>query len=90
MPFVIKLLRTGPTEELDRRSLSAMSPDRCGPGPSSAIARMYVFSAGVRRSKRTLKKLSSSAAIASFDAPITSASVIGVAAAMSQECLPHS
>ena len=36
---------------------SAMSPERCGPGPSSAIVRRYFFSVGVRRSKRTRKKL---------------------------------
>src|ERR1035438_2409275 len=38
-------------------SSSAISPDRCGPGPSSAIALRYFFSVGVRRSKRTMNGL---------------------------------
>jgi hypothetical protein len=59
------------------------------PGPMSAIARRYRFSTGVNRSKRTRKRLSPSAAIASRDAVSTSSTVIGEVLATSHACLPH-
>lgn len=39
IPFWISFARTGATDCTFRPSAAAMSPDRCGPGPSSAIAR---------------------------------------------------
>ena len=60
-----------------RSSMCAISPDRCGPGPSSAMARKYRFWAGVKRSKRTRKKLASNSASASFVACRASPNVIG-------------
>ena len=72
MPLAINWLRVGPSEVTLRSSFSAMSPDRCGPAPSSAIARRYFFSTGVRRSNLTRKKLSSSAAMAVSEASWTS------------------
>lgn len=72
MPLAMRLLRIGPKAVTRLLSLSAISPDLCGPGPSSAMARRYFFSVGVNRSKRTRKKLSSRAAIASFEAVATS------------------
>ena len=53
-------------------NLLAMSPDLCGPGPRSAIARKYSFSPFVRRSNRTLKKLASNALVADLFALLTS------------------
>jgi len=72
IPFVMRLCGTGPRELTLLPSICAISPERCGPGPSSAIPRKYLFSAGVRRSRRTRKKLSSSAAVASREAAVTS------------------
>jgi AraC family transcriptional regulator len=68
---------------------SAISPERCGPGPSSAIARRYFFSLGVSRSKRTRKKLSSSAATAVMDALAITAASIGDCVAANHTWLPH-
>src|SRR5688572_17477629 len=90
MPFAISWLRIGASDVTLRPNAAATSPERCGPGPSSAIARRYFFSASVNRSKRTRKKLSSSAAIATRDACSTSARTIGERGAASQVCLPHS
>jgi len=39
IPFAIRVLRTGPREELALPITSAISPERWGPSPSSAIAR---------------------------------------------------
>ena len=66
MPLAINWFLVGPRAVTSRPNVPAMSPDRCGPGPSSAIARRYFFSAGVSRSNLTRKKLSSSAATAGF------------------------
>jgi len=52
--------RRGATDCTLMPSSAAMSPDRCGPGPSSAMARRYSRSFGVSRSKRTRKKSRSS------------------------------
>lgn len=62
MPLVMRLLRVGATPDTLTPSASAMSPERCGPGPNAAIARRYRFSAGVNRSKRTRKNLASRSA----------------------------
>jgi hypothetical protein len=72
MPLMIKLALSGPKEFVGLFSSVAISPDRWGPVPSSAIALRYCFSFGVNLSKRTRKKLSSSAAIASMEADLTS------------------
>ena len=40
IPFLIRPLRRGATVVTSTPSTEAMSPERCGPGPSSAIARM--------------------------------------------------
>jgi hypothetical protein len=61
---------------------------RCGTKLRHATQIMLSF--GVSRSKRTRKKLSSSAAMASVEAALTSSSVIGLTIARSQECFPHS
>ena len=90
MPFAINWLLVGPSDVTGRFMIRATSPDRWGPGPSSAIARRYRRSDGVNRSKRTRKKLSSSAAVAVSDARSTSPSSMGAASAASQACLPHS
>lgn len=39
IPFEISLLRTGAIEVTVRPSSLAISPERCGPAPNSAIAR---------------------------------------------------
>ncbi len=41
IPLAISLFLVGPSAVTARPSFSAMSPDRCGPGPRSAIARRY-------------------------------------------------
>ena len=75
-------IRVGRRENSDRRepvaaamfvdvpSFCAISPERWGPSPSSAIARMYSFSRGVRRSRRTRRNALSSAKSASAVAPV--------------------
>ncbi len=88
MPFEINWFRVGPSAVTLRLRRSAMSPDRCGPGPMSAMARRYFFSAGVSRSNRTRKKLASRAAIADTAPTATSANVIGDAVATSHACCP--
>jgi hypothetical protein len=90
IPLPISWLLVGPRDVTSRPSFSAISPDLCGPGPRSDIARRYLFSAGVSRSNLTRKKLSSNAAMAAFDAFSTSCCVIGDLTAVSHECLPHS
>lgn len=62
IPFAIKLARTGPNDVAALFSFWAISPDRCGPAPNSAMALRYLRSDGVVRSRRTLKKLSSNVA----------------------------
>lgn len=39
MPLAMRLLRKGASEVLSRLSTSAISPERCGPGPRLAMAR---------------------------------------------------
>lgn len=68
MPFTISELRVGASEETFSPMQVAMSPERCGPGPSSAMDRRYFFSLGVHRSKRTRKKPSSMVATAAAEA----------------------
>ena len=64
VPFPINWLRIGPKDLTSRPNSWAMAPERWGPGPSWAIARIYFFCVGVSLSKRTKKKLWSRAAIA--------------------------
>ena len=40
MPFLIRTVRRGAAAVTFIANMRAMSPERCGPGPSSAIARM--------------------------------------------------
>ena len=79
MPLAINELLVGASDETSALKQAAISPDLCGPGPSSAIARRYFFSFGVNRSKRTKKKLSSSAAMTVMEAVSTSLTSIGEA-----------
>ena len=81
IPFEINLDLAGPNEEAGLFSFCAMSPERCGPAPNSAIARKYLRSIGVVLSSRTLKKLSSKVAMVKTEACLTSASVIGLVVA---------
>lgn len=62
IPLAMRLALVGASDVTFRPKMSATSPERWGPAPSSAMARRYRFSAGVSLSKRTRKKLSSSAA----------------------------
>ena len=55
MPLRINSCRTKPTDVTLTPSIAAISPERCGPGPSSAMARMYSCSRGVNQSSRTRK-----------------------------------
>ena len=71
IPFAISELRVGARDDTAASNDSAISPDRCGPGPSSAMARRYFFSFGVSLSNRTRKKLSSRAAIAVIPRTVT-------------------
>ena len=77
MPLPIRELRVGASEDTSALKQAAISPDLCGPAPRSAMARRYFYSFGVSRSKRTLKKLSSSAAIAVTEAVSTASIGIG-------------
>ena len=67
-----------------------MSPLRCGPGPNSAIAWRYSRSLGVSRSRRTRKKLSSSACLTAGRAALTSSMPMGDPGAEFQAAEPHS
>ena len=78
MPFWISFERSGASERTSRPSAAATSPERCGPAPSSAIAGRYTFSFGVSRSKRTRKKLASSA----FGVQATPSSAAGSSSAL--------
>ena len=81
MPLVISELRVGASDDTFSFKQVAMSPERCGPSPSSAMARRYFFSLGVQRSKRTRKNPSSSAAIAVTLALRTTSMPIGLLSA---------
>lgn len=84
IPFPITPARVGASDETSRPRIPAISPERCGPGPGSAIAMRYRRSSGVTLSNRTKKKLSSSAAMATSRACSALERVIGPASAMSR------
>ena len=90
IPFLINEALTGASVVTPLLKISAMSPERCEPSPISAIALKYSFSEGFRRSKRTLKKLSSNEAIVNLLAFTASSNVMGDCVATSQVCFPHS
>ncbi len=52
IPFFMSELRIGATLSTFLPKRAALSPERCGPGPSFAMANRYAFSVGVKRSNR--------------------------------------